>query len=84
MSNVQKVKDLLVTKGLTLSEKEIATRVGVSGNSVRAIVSRVRRQGFPIYLNEGSKDARGRVKASRYRYGQATKAMVAAFYAQTA
>ena len=67
MSNVQKVKDLLVTQGLTLTEGELANRLNTSGNSVRAIVSRVRRQGFPIYLNAGSKDSRGRTLAARYR-----------------
>ena len=81
MSNVQKVKDLLVKQGLTLTEGELANRLNTSGNSVRAIISRVRRQGFPIYLNAGSKDAQGRTRASRYRYGQATREMVAAYYA---
>jgi hypothetical protein len=36
--------------------------------------------GYPIYLNEGSKDDRGRVRASRYRLGSPTRAVVAAGY----
>ena len=44
------------------------------------MVSSLRQQGFPIYLNEGSRDSRGRSRASRYRLGTASRAVIAAGY----
>jgi transcription initiation factor IIE alpha subunit len=84
MSNVLKTIDLLVKQGQELSESELANQLGTTGNSVRSTISAVRRQGFPIYLNTGSKDTKGRNRVSRYRYGQATREMVASFYAAAA
>ena len=81
MSNVQKTIDLLVKQGQELSESELANRLGTTCDSVRSTISTVRRQGFPIYLNSGTKDSRGRNRVSRYRFGQATRAMVQSFYA---
>jgi len=36
--------------------------------------------GHAVYLNTGTKDNRGRVRASRYRIGAPSKAVVAAGY----
>ena len=64
--------------GEQLTAKQIAARFGV-GNPT-ALVSSLRMDGYPIYLNEGSKDERGRVRASRYRLGAPTRAVIAAGY----
>ena len=80
MSKVLKAVDLLVNQGLELTEGELSVRLNTSGDAVRSIVSRVRRSGYPVYLNSGSKDSRGRTRASRYRFGSATRAMVRSFY----
>ena len=84
MSKVRKAVDLLVNQGLELTEGELSVRLNTSGDAVRSIISRVSREGFPVYLNAGSKDARGRTRASRYRFGSATRAMVRNFYASYA
>ena len=81
MSNVQKVVDLLVKQGQELSESELANRLNTTGDGVRSTISQVRRQGFPIYLNVGTKDSRGKNRVSRYRFGQATREMVQNHYA---
>tara|TARA_R100000808_G_scaffold25055_1_gene61004 strand:- start:6765 stop:7028 length:264 start_codon:yes stop_codon:yes gene_type:complete len=81
MSRVQKTIDLLVKQGKELTEGELANTLGTTRNGARAVISSVRRSGFPIYLNKGGTDSRGRQMASRYRYGQATREMVRAFYA---
>jgi len=62
--------------GENLTAKEIANRFNV-GNPT-ALVSDLRMNGYPIYLNAGTKDSRGRVRASRYRLGTPTKAVIAA------
>ena len=80
MSKVQKATDLLVSQGLELTEGELAVRLNTSGDAVRSVISNVRRSGFPIYKNTGTKDIRGRVRASRYRFGSPTRAMVANYY----
>lgn len=80
MSKVAKAIDLLVNQKLALTEGELAVRLNTTGDAVRSIISKVRRAGYPIYNNAGTKDARGRVRASRYRHGKATRAMVAAYY----
>ena len=64
--------------GETLTAGEIQTRFGVK--NVRALVSDLRMNGYPVYLNAGTKDARGRVRASRYRLGTPMQAVVAAGY----
>lgn len=64
--------------GETLTEGQMKTRFGVSNPS--ATVSYIRQMGFPVHLNAGTKDSRGRVRASRYRLGSATQAVIAAGY----
>ncbi len=77
MSKKETVLNAFVS-GEQLTAKQIAARFGV-GNPT-ALVSSLRMDGYPIYLNEGSKDDRGRVRASRYRLGSPTRAVVAAGY----
>lgn len=64
--------------GKELSAGEMATQYGVKNPT--AMVSSLRQQGFPIYLNEGTQDSRGRVRAARYRLGTASRAVIAAGY----
>ena len=64
--------------GETLTEGQMKTRFGVSNPS--ATVSYIRQMGFPVHLNAGTKDSRGRVRASRYRLGTPMQAVVAAGY----
>jgi len=64
--------------GETLTEGQMKTRFGVSNPS--ATVSYIRQMGFPVHLNAGTKDSRGRVRAARYRLGSATQAVIAAGY----
>lgn len=80
MTKKEKAIDLLVNQGLSLSEAELATRLATSGSSVRSIVSSIRRDGFAIYKNEGKVNSKGVRGATRYRHGQPTRSMVAAFY----
>lgn len=80
MKKIDKAIDLLVNKKLALTEGELAMRLNTSGDAVRSIISNVRRKGFAVYKNAGTKDAQGRIRASRYRVGTPTKAMVAAFF----
>jgi hypothetical protein len=37
-------------------------------------------EGYPIYLNEGGRDNRGRMRRSRYRLGTASREVIAAGY----
>jgi predicted ArsR family transcriptional regulator len=77
MSNKQRVLNVLLS-GQTLTAKQIASRFGVANPT--ALVSSLRMTGYPIYLNEGTKDERGRVRASKYRLGTASKEVIAAGY----
>jgi len=64
--------------GETLTAGEMKTRYGVK--NARALVSSLRMAGHAVYLNTGTKDSRGRVRASRYRVGAPTQAVIAAGY----
>lgn len=64
--------------GEELSAAQLVSRYNV-GNPT-ALVSSLRMKGFPIYLNSGSKDVRGRTRASKYRLGTASRAVIAAGY----
>lgn len=75
----KKEKVLMAFKsGETLTAKEIAARFSVANPT--ALVSSLRMDGYPIYLNEGSRDNRGRVRRSRYRLGSASREVIAAGY----
>lgn len=77
MSQKQRVLNAL-TKGEALSVKQIASRFGAANPT--AIVNTLRQEGFPIYLNSGSNDTRGRARTSKYRLGTASRSVVAAGY----
>lgn len=64
--------------GEALTAGEIQSRFGVKNPT--ALVSSLRMNGHPVYLNEGTKDARGRVLASRYRLGTPMQCVIAAGY----
>lgn len=80
MTKKEKAVDLLVKRGLSLTEGELAQRLNTTGSTVRSIVSSIRREGFCIYKNEGRVNAKGQKTPSRYRHGAPTRSMVAAFY----
>lgn len=77
MTKKESVLNALMT-GEQLSAKQIKARFNV-GNPT-ALVSDLRFDGYPIYLNEGRKSTRGRVTASKYRLGTPTRAVIAAGY----
>ena len=76
-SKTDRVLDAFIS-GEELSAAQIVSRYNV-GNPT-ALVSSLRMKGFPIYLNTGSKDDRGRTRASKYRLGTASRAVIAAGY----
>jgi len=78
--NFTKTKRVLQAfqSGEELSASQLTARFGVK--NPRALVSSLRMQGYPIYLNEGTRDDRGRVRASKYRLGTASRAVIAAGY----
>ena len=65
-----------LSNGEELTGKQISARFGV-GNP-RALVSSMRMNGYPVYLNERT-DTKGRVK-SKYRLGTASRSVIAAGY----
>ena len=80
MTKVTKTTRVLeaLQSGETLTEGQMKTRFGVGNPS--ATVSYLRQLGFPVHLNAGTKDSRGRVRAARYRLGTPTQAVIAAGY----
>jgi|TARA_B100001094_G_scaffold315387_1_gene355327 hypothetical protein len=66
------------TAGEELSAGQLKSRFQV-GNPT-ATVSSLRMKGYPIYLNTGSKDSRGRAGVSKYRLGTPSRAVIAAGY----
>ena len=81
MTKVSKAADLF-TSGVTMTEGELAVRLNTTRVGARGVVRALRQKGYSIYLNKGTLDAQGRQRQSRYRLGTATRAMVAAAYAQ--
>jgi len=81
VSKKSKAIDMLVNQGLALTEGELALRLNTTGAGARGVIRQVRNEGFAVYKNKGTKDAQGRIRASRYRVGTPSRAMVAAFYA---
>lgn len=74
-------KEKLLTalcNGEQLTAKQIAARFNLANPT--AAVNTLRMEGYPIYLNQGSKDNRGRVRASKYRLGTASRNVIAAGY----
>ena len=63
--------------GTELTAKQITARYGVK--NVRALVSSLRMQGYPVYLNKRVSSFDGQTY-SKYRLGTATRAVIAAGY----
>ena len=72
-----KVANALVN-GAELTAKQISHRYGVK--NVRAVISKLRSEGFSIYLNKRVSSFDGETY-SKYMVGTPTKAIVAAGYA---
>jgi len=64
--------------GEELTAKQIKSRFNV-GNPY-AVIQNIRFDGYAVYLNEGKTDSRGRTRASKYRLGTPSRAVVAAGY----
>lgn len=77
MSKKEKVLSAFMN-GERLSAKQIASRFEVANPT--ALVSSLRMEGYPVYLNEGTRDVRGRERVSTYRLGTPTRAVIAAGY----
>ena len=78
MSKSEKVISAL-KGGAELTAKQITARYGVS--NVSAMISSLRMQGYPIYLNNRTNEFEGEKTVYRkYRLGTATRAVIAAGY----
>ena len=67
-----------LTNGAELTAKQISARYGVK--NVRAVISKLRSEGFSIYLNKRVLSFNGETYM-KYMLGTPTKAVVAAGYA---
>ena len=67
-----------LTNGAELTAKQISARYGVK--NVRAVISKLRSEGFSIYLNKRVSSFNGETYM-KYMLGTPTKAVVAAGYA---
>ena len=67
-----------LTNGAELTAKQISARYGVK--NVRAVISKLRLEGYSIYLNKRVSSFDGETYM-KYRIGTPTKAIVAAGYA---
>ena len=76
-TQADKVANALVN-GAELTAKQISHRYGVK--NVRAVISKLRSEGFSIYLNKRVSSFDGETY-SKYMVGTPTKAIVAAGYA---
>ena len=63
--------------GSELTAKQISARYGVK--NVRALMSSLRMQGYPVYLNKRVSSFDGQTY-SKYRIGTPTRAVIAAGY----
>ena len=61
--------------GTELTAKQISARYG--GKNARALISSLRMQGYPVYLNKRVSTFDGETY-SKYRFGTPTRAVVAA------
>ena len=67
-----------LTNGAELTAKQISARYGVK--NVRAVISKLRSEGYSIYLNKRVSSFDGETYM-KYRLGTAPRAVVAAGYA---
>ena len=78
-TNVTKTAKVLAAleSGAELTGKQITARYGVK--NARAVISTIRMQGYPVYLNKRVSTFDGETY-SKYRLGTPTRAVVAAGY----
>ena len=67
--------------GAELTAKQISARYGVK--NARALISGLRMQGYPVYLNKRVSTFDGETY-NKYRLGTATRSVIAAGYRATA
>ncbi len=72
MSKQFRLYNLLVQQKLSLSEGQLAQRLGTTGDAVRSMVSRVRKSGFNIVTRQRT-SATGRPLATQYVYADARR-----------
>ena len=80
MINITKTEKVLnaLVGGAELTAKQITHRYGVK--NVRAIMSKLRTEGYPVFLNKKVSSFDGQTY-SKYRLGTAPRSVVAAGYA---
>ena len=77
ITKTEKVLNALVN-GAELTAKQITSRYGVK--NVRAVMSKLRTEGYPIFLNKRVSSFDGQTY-SKYRLGTAPRSVVAAGFA---
>ena len=79
-NNTKSTKVIAALKtGSELTAKQITARYGVK--NVRALMSSLRMQGYPVYLNKRVSTFEGETKTyNKYRLGTPTRAVIAAGY----
>ena len=80
MINITKTEKVLnaLVNGAELTAKQITHRYGVK--NVRAIMSKLRTEGYPVFLNKKVSSFDGQTY-SKYRLGTAPRSVVAAGFA---
>jgi len=76
ITKTEKVLNALIG-GAELTAKQITHRYGVK--NVRAVMSKLRTEGYPVYLNKKVSSFDGQTY-NKYRLGTATRAVIAAGY----
>ena len=77
MTNITKTEKVLnaLVGGAELTAKQVTSRYGVK--NVRAVMSKLRTEGYPIFLNKRVSSFDGQTY-SKYRLGTAPRSVVAA------
>jgi hypothetical protein len=80
MTNITKTEKVLnaLVNGAELTAKQVTSRYGVK--NVRAVMSKLRTEGYPIFLNKRVSSFDGQTY-SKYRLGTAPRSVVAAGFA---
>mgnify|MGYP006440417687 CR=1 FL=1 len=80
MANITKTEKVLnaLVGGAELTAKQVTSRYGVK--NVRAVMSKLRTEGYPIFLNKRVSSFDGQTY-SKYRLGTAPRSVVAAGFA---
>ena len=80
MTNITKTEKVLnaLVGGAELTAKQVTSRYGVK--NVRAVMSKLRTEGYPIFLNKKVSSFDGQTY-SKYRLGTAPRSVIAAGYA---